>query len=48
VSKVSDAGGQVLAPPHDLAGFRQAVVRDPQGALLALTQLPGVALRWNV
>jgi Glyoxalase-like domain len=45
VSKVSDAGGQVLAPPHDLTGasLRQAVVRDPHGAALTLTQPPGAA-----
>jgi hypothetical protein len=32
----------VLAPPRDLseAGLRQAVVRDPQGAVLSLTQPP--------
>lgn len=43
ISKVSDAGGEVLAPPRDLsgAGLRQAVVRDPQGAVLSLTQPPG-------
>jgi hypothetical protein len=43
VSKLSDAGGEVLAPPSDLAGagLRQAVVRDPQGAMLTLTQPPG-------
>jgi predicted enzyme related to lactoylglutathione lyase len=45
VSKLSDAGGEVLDPPRDLsgAGLRQAVVRDPQGALLTLTQPPGAA-----
>jgi uncharacterized protein len=45
VAKVSEAGGEVLAPPYDLpgAGLRQAVVRDPQGALLSLTQPPGAA-----
>jgi uncharacterized protein len=43
VRKLSGAGGEVLAPPYDLtgAGMRQAVVRDPQGALLTLTQPPG-------
>lgn len=43
VAKLSDAGGEVLAPPSDLtgAGLRQAVVRDPQGAMLTLTQPPG-------
>ena len=45
MSTVSGAGGQVLAPPYDVAGtgLRQAVVRDPQGALLTLTQPPGAA-----
>jgi predicted enzyme related to lactoylglutathione lyase len=45
MSKVSDAGGEVLAPPHDLtdADLREAIVRDPQGALLTLTQPPGAA-----
>jgi predicted enzyme related to lactoylglutathione lyase len=42
---VSDAGGEVLVAPYDLSGtgLRQAVIRDPQGALLSLTQPPGVA-----
>jgi uncharacterized protein len=45
VAKVSGAGGQVLTPPYDVAGtgLRQAVVRDPQGALLTLTQPPGAS-----
>jgi uncharacterized protein len=45
VRKVSDAGGEVLAAPYDLPGadLRQAVIRDPQGALLSLTQPPGAA-----
>jgi hypothetical protein len=43
VTKVSNAGGEVLTPPYDLmgGGMRQAVVRDPQGAALTLTQPPG-------
>jgi hypothetical protein len=43
VAKVSDAGGEVLAAPYDVSGtgLRQAVVRDPQGAFLTLTQPPG-------
>ena len=42
VSKLVAAGGEVLAPPYDLtgAGLRQAVVRDPEGAALTLTQPP--------
>ncbi len=45
VGKVSGAGGEVLAAPYDVpgTGLRQAVVRDPQGALLTLTQPPGAA-----
>jgi predicted enzyme related to lactoylglutathione lyase len=45
VSKLSDAGGEVLVPPYELMGgaMRQAVVRDPQGAVLTLTQPPGAA-----
>jgi len=45
VAKVSDAGGEVLAAPYDVSGtgLRQAVVRDPQGASLTLTQPPGAA-----
>ena len=45
VSKLSDAGGEVLAPPTNLTGtgLRQAVVRDPQGAALTLTQPPSAA-----
>jgi uncharacterized protein len=41
VRKVADGGGEVLAPPNDVGGLRNAVVRDPQGALLALTEPPG-------
>ena len=45
VSTLADAGGAALALPYDLpgAGMRQAVVRDPQGAVLTLTQPPGAA-----
>jgi predicted enzyme related to lactoylglutathione lyase len=45
VSTVSDAGGEVLVPPYELmgGGMRQSVVRDPQGALLTLTQPPSGA-----
>jgi predicted enzyme related to lactoylglutathione lyase len=45
VSKLTGAGGEVLAPPSDVpgTGLRQAVVRDPQGAALTLTQPPGQA-----
>ncbi len=45
VTKVSGAGGEVLATPYDVpgTGLRQAVIRDPQGAPLTLTQPPGAA-----
>ena len=45
VSKVSHAGGEALAAPYDVpgTGLRQAVVRDPQGAVLTLTQPPGAS-----
>jgi predicted enzyme related to lactoylglutathione lyase len=45
VSKLTGAGGEVLSPPNDVpgTGLRQAVVRDPQGAALTLTQPPGAA-----
>jgi len=40
---VAQLGGQVLAEPYDIpgTGLRQAVVMDPQGATLSLTQPPG-------
>lgn len=43
-AKVSELGGQVLAPAYDIpnTGLRQAVVMDPQGAAFSLTQPPGV------
>jgi uncharacterized protein len=46
VSKLSEAGGEVVAPPNDMGGtgLRQAVVRDPQGAPLTLTQPPAAVL----
>jgi predicted enzyme related to lactoylglutathione lyase len=41
--KVAQLGGQVLTEPYDIpgTGLRQAVVMDPQGATLSLTQPPG-------
>ena len=41
--KVKELGGQVLTEPYDIpnTGLRQAVVMDPQGATLSLTQPPG-------
>ena len=42
--KVKELGGQVLAGPYDVpgTGLRQAAIRDPQGAVLTLTQPPGL------
>jgi predicted enzyme related to lactoylglutathione lyase len=39
---VTELGGDVAIPPYDVpnAGLRQAVVSDPQGATLSLTQPP--------
>ena len=28
-------GGRVVEPPYDIPGFRQAVLADPQGAVLS-------------
>jgi uncharacterized protein len=41
-AKVAERGGAVLAGPYDVpnTGLRQAVVVDPQGASLSLTQPP--------
>jgi predicted enzyme related to lactoylglutathione lyase len=41
--KVNELGGKVVVPPFDVpnTGLRQAVVTDPQGATLSLTQPPG-------
>jgi uncharacterized protein len=43
VGKASELGGQVISPPYDVpnVGMRQAVIADPQGATLSLTQPPG-------
>jgi predicted enzyme related to lactoylglutathione lyase len=39
--QVEGLGGQVLAPPWDVAGVgRMAVLKDPQGGVLALMQNP--------
>jgi predicted enzyme related to lactoylglutathione lyase len=44
VSTAKELGGQVLSGPYDIpdVGMRQAVIADPQGAALSLTQPPGV------
>ena len=43
IATVRELGGQVLTEPYDIpgTGLRQAVVRDPQGATLTITQPPG-------
>lgn len=32
-------GGKVIVPPHDMAGFRRAVLADPQGAAFSISKL---------
>lgn len=32
-------GGKVVVPPHDLPGFRNAVLADPQGAVFSVSEL---------
>jgi predicted enzyme related to lactoylglutathione lyase len=41
VAAVPELGGTVIAPPYDIpdAQLRQAVVADPDGATLSVTQL---------
>ena len=43
--KAKRLGGEVISGPYDVpnVGMRQAVVADPQGATLSLTQPPGLA-----
>jgi len=44
VRKAAELGGKVITGPYDVpdVGMRQAVIADPQGATLSLTQPPGV------
>jgi predicted enzyme related to lactoylglutathione lyase len=37
--RAAQLGGKVIVPPHDAAGFRNAVIADPQGAVLSISQL---------
>lgn len=37
-----ELGGRLIAPPHDVPGFRHAVIADPQGATFSISQLVGV------
>jgi hypothetical protein len=36
-------GGKVIVPPHDTAGFRSAVLADPQGAVFSVSELTAAA-----
>jgi uncharacterized protein len=39
VAKANELGGTVVNPPTDSPGFRSAVLADPQGAVLTISQL---------
>jgi uncharacterized protein len=43
-AKATELGGMVLTGPYEIpdAGMKQAVIADPQGATLSLTQPPGL------
>jgi uncharacterized protein len=44
-AKATELGGRTLTPPYDVPGvpdMRQAVLADPGGAVLSITQPPGV------
>jgi uncharacterized protein len=41
-AKTPDLGGSVVAPPTEVAGFRRAVLADPQGAVFSVSQLLAV------
>jgi uncharacterized protein len=45
VNKSTELGGRVIGGPYDIAdvGMRQALIADPHGATLSLTQPPGGA-----
>jgi uncharacterized protein len=38
-AKAPELGGTVLAPAHDIPGFRQAVLADPHGAVFSVSTL---------
>jgi predicted enzyme related to lactoylglutathione lyase len=44
VRKATELGGDVITGPYDIpnTGLRQAVIVDPQGATVSLTQPPGL------
>ncbi len=38
-AKTAELGGAVAVAPHEIPGFRNAVIADPQGAVLSVSQL---------
>jgi uncharacterized protein len=38
-AKASALGGKVVTPPHDIPGFRTAVLADPHGAVFSVSKL---------
>jgi predicted enzyme related to lactoylglutathione lyase len=39
VARATVEGATIVAPPHDVPGFRHAILADPQGAIFSLSQL---------
>jgi len=39
VALAAELGGSVVVPPREIPGFRNAVIADPQGATLSVSQL---------
>jgi hypothetical protein len=38
-ARAVELGGNVVVPPHDVPGFRNAVLQDPQGAIFSVSKL---------
>jgi predicted enzyme related to lactoylglutathione lyase len=38
-NRAAALGGNIVVAPHDVPGFRHAVIADPQGAVLSISQL---------
>ncbi len=38
-AQAPEVGGSVIAPPHEMAGFRRTILADPQGAVFSASQL---------
>jgi hypothetical protein len=38
-ARAPELGGTVVAPPHEMAGFRRTILADPQGAVFSASQL---------